>query len=173
MGCDIHLYLEYSKKEKVITPEKTRWDYFGGRINPGRNYLMFGIMSRGVRTEPIFSIARKELPDDCGYASQDDSRIFISETPNNNYVTMEKALQWEKRGCKLIPGANGKIAWVEHPDWHSHSWLNTAEFKKVMDFYNKETKGQRLELEYEVILAVMKKFEKLGFNARIVFWFDN
>lgn len=172
MGCDIHLYIEYSKKEET-TPKEIRWSGFGGRINPGRNYLLFGIMSEGVRTDPTFSYEAKVVPNDMAYASRNDNLIFISETPSDEYVTLEKAQQWEKRGYKIINGSDGKPTWVEHPDHHSHSWLTTAEFEKVMEFYNGNANPKWLEPEYEAVLATMKRFEELGYNARIVFWFDN
>jgi hypothetical protein len=44
MGCDIHAYVE-SKK-----PDSKTWWGFGGRINPGRNYRMFGKLA-GVRCD--------------------------------------------------------------------------------------------------------------------------
>lgn len=168
MGCDIHVYVEYRSKK-----EGGQWDSFGGRINPGRNYLLFGIMSNGVRSDPTFSFEVKGMPDDMAYSAKDDSLIFISDTPGDNYVTLEKARQWEKYGHKIINNNAGEPTWVEHPDWHSHSWLTTDEFEKAMSFYNKEANPKRVEPEYEALLSTMKRFEELGYNSRIVFWFDN
>lgn len=171
MGCDIHLYIEYSTKNKTSSREIT-WRGFGGEINPGRNYLLFGIMSKGVRTDPTFTCEAKGVPNDSAYCSLNDNRMYISETlKNDDCVTLEKAKQWEKHGRKITNDGNGKPTWVEHPDWHSHSWLNTSEFEKVMEFYN--TNPEFPEPDYEVVLSIMKKYEELGFNARIVFWFDN
>jgi hypothetical protein len=30
-----------------------------------------------------------------------------------------------------------------------------------------------IEPQYQVVLASMKRFEELGYDARVVFWFDN
>lgn len=49
MGCDIHAYVEYKKADN-----NGDWISFGGRINPGRNYSLFGRMAEGVRTDPSF-----------------------------------------------------------------------------------------------------------------------
>lgn len=171
MGCDIHMYIEYCKKETEPS-EKKYWRDFGGRINPGRNYLMFGILSKGVRCDTTFNFPPKGTPDDMAYASRNDSLIYISEEPTEGSVTLEKAKQWEKYGNKIINNSEGKPTWVEHPDWHSHSWLTTEEFEKAMEFYNKNS-DKWVEPEYEAILVSMKRFEELGYEARIVFWFDN
>jgi hypothetical protein len=170
MGCNIHLYVEYrpKKKEENFTP---LWRNFGGRINPGRNYLLFGIMSKGVRTDPSFSFDPKGTPEDMAYASLNDSRIFISESGEENYVPLERAKKYESYGCKITTDGDGKPIWVESPDWHSHSWLTTNEFEQAMDFYNKQ--NQWKEAEYEAVLCALKKFEELDNEARIVFWFDN
>jgi hypothetical protein len=29
------------------------------------------------------------------------------------------------------------------------------------------------EPEYQVVLTILKRFEELGYDARVVFWFDN
>lgn len=143
MGCDTHMYIEYRRKDN----ENKTWQNFGGRINPGRNYLIFGIISEGVRCETTFNFPPKGMPDDAAYASRNDNQLYISETEG------------------------GKPTWVTHPDWHSHSWLTTQEFEKAMEFYRE--KGNWTEPEYEALLASMKRFEELGFESRVVFWFDN
>jgi hypothetical protein len=30
-----------------------------------------------------------------------------------------------------------------------------------------------IEPKYQVVLASLKRFEELGYDARVVFWFDN
>lgn len=92
--------------------------------------------------------------------------------------------------------------WITNPDFHSHSWLTTVEFANIFDEYLKlesawyqqriEEHAQmvnkldikpnswmfdpprlNIEPEYQIILASMKRFEELGYESRIVFWFDN
>lgn len=171
MGCDIHLYTEYRKKDS----DYKKWQSLGGRVNPGRNYLMFGIMRRGVRTEPTFSIKGKGLPEDIGYYAQLDNRLFISEKhpEGEGNCSLEQAKRWETDGNKIINDRDGKPTWVEHPDWHSHSWLSLNEFQQAIDHYNKEAVPHWVLPEYEAVLASMKRLDELGYETRIVFWFDN
>lgn len=172
MGCDIHMYIEYAKKEDDSSKE-IRWRDFGGRINPGRNYRLFGIMSAGVRTDSEFNYEAKGIPDGLAYASRNDHLMYISDKENDEYVTLELARSWEKYGCKIINDSNGNPTWVENPDHHSHSWLTTDEYEKALKFYNDNAEPGWVEPEYEAVLASMKRFEELGYNSRIVFWFDN
>ncbi len=49
MGCDIHVFIEYSRKPELEKSTGRRfWDNFGARFNPGRDYLMFALLA-GVR----------------------------------------------------------------------------------------------------------------------------
>lgn len=56
-------------------------------------------------------------------------------------------------------------------DFHSHSWLSTQEYAEALKFFN-EHSGFKLK-ECEAVLARLKRFEELGCEARVVFWFDN
>ena len=118
-------------------------------------------------------------------------------------VTMEHAKRWVESGSsKFINNQQGEPKWVTNPDGHSHSWLNTSEFETVInkyleleagwhkdriDTHNKMVEEHNIqpsswmyappamndEPQYQVVLASMKRFEELGYDARIVFWFDN
>jgi hypothetical protein len=118
-------------------------------------------------------------------------------------VTMETANRWVESGSsKFVNNQEGKPTWVTDPDAHSHSWLTTSEFESVLNKYfeleagwhkdrveehNKMVKEDNIqpdswayappsindEPEYQVVLASLKRFEELGYDARIVFWFDN
>ena len=143
------------------------------------------------------------MPEDAGYTATDDNRIYISETKSEDYVSMETAKRWVESGSsKFINDKDGNPTWVTQPDWHSHSWLTTSEFENVLnkylelesgwhkervDTHNKMVERQNIqpdswvyappdmdiEPEYQVVLASLKRFEELGYDARIVFWFDN
>jgi hypothetical protein len=168
MGCDIHMYIEYKRKNTTTN----NWNNFGSKINPGRNYWMFGLMSKGVRCEFEESFEAKGMPEDAGYYTRDDNQLYITDTGNEeDCCTIEKAKQWESYGGKItyekdIP------KWVTHPDWHSHTWLTIEEYERVIDSYNKKA-GAEPEPEYEAVLAAMKKLAELGNDVRIVLWFDN
>ena len=143
------------------------------------------------------------MPDDATYSTADDNRIYISETESEDYVCMETAEGWVNSGSsKFINNKDGNPTWVTQPDWHSHSWLTTSEFESVLNKYleletgwhkvrveehNKMVERENIqpdswayappsindEPEYQVVLASLKRFEELGYDARIVFWFDN
>ena len=118
-------------------------------------------------------------------------------------VTMERAKSWVESGSsKFINNQKGEPTWVTDPDNHSHSWLTTSEFETIInnyleleagwhkervDTHNKMVAKENIqpsswmyappamndEPQYQVVLASMKRFEELGYDARIVFWFDN
>jgi hypothetical protein len=143
------------------------------------------------------------MPEDAAYSTAGDNRIYISETESEDYVCMETAKRWVNSGSsKFINNKDGNPTWVTQPDWHSHSWLTTSEFESVLNKYleleagwhkvrveehNKMVKEENIqpdswayappsindEPEYQVVLASLKRFEELGYDARVVFWFDN
>jgi hypothetical protein len=205
MGCDIHCYIEFKEKDD------NRWRSFGERINPGRNYLMFAVLA-GVRTDnPSDALIPARGPlNDMGFSADNDAYLYIHDTDGEHSegTTKERAKDFvEKQGCHYKNNNEGKPTWVSHPDWHSHSWLTTAEFKAALERYTvlevkdwEEEESYRKEdikkwreagdadsviamLEkpmphdiapgYQAVLAAMQKFEELGFDCRLVFWFDN
>jgi len=185
MGCDIHMYVEYTNKErkKEILEEgkPPYWSNFGDRFNPGRNYTMFAVLA-GVRGHYKDSFEPKgKIPmDEMGWASRDDAYIYISKEPiEGEYsVNEEKALQWGKRGYEVIR-RNGKPTWVENPDLHSHSWMSPEELERAFEIYKVHASEEwdqemGVPLAYEALLSAMKVLEGGGENeVRIVFWFDN
>jgi hypothetical protein len=166
MGCDIHMYIQYKEKKSNY------WYGFGGRINPGRDYTMFGILA-GVRdtNQPKY-YDPKGLPDhELSYAANDDLYLYITDNgEGDGETTLERAKQW---GVKIINDSDGKPYRAEHPDWYNHSWLTTAELKKAYSWYKKH-KGWKPCLEYRVVLSTMNTLENDGKNdVIVVFWFDN
>ena len=172
MGTDIHMYLEYySKSDKTDKYIRN----FGDRFNPGKDYVMFGVLA-GVRYEiPGYFKPKGRLPfEELGYDTKDDAYMYISDSGSDETTTMECALEWEKNcGCEIINGRDGKPAWVQHPDWHSHSWMTLKEYAKAIKIYEKHEYAGGC-VEYRALLAAMKSIEKSGeFTTRLVFWFDN
>ena len=164
--------------------------------------LMADVRNYGDDKLPVL-VERRGMPDDAGYTATDNNRIYISETKSEDYVSMETAKRWVKSGSsKFINDKDGNPIWVTNPDAHSHSWLTTSEFESVINKYleleagwhkvrveehNKMVKEENIqpdswayappssndEPEYQVVLTILKRFEELGYDARIVFWFDN
>ncbi len=193
MGADIHMYVEYTDKEtleKFNRGEKNSrgelikpyWRHFGGKINPGRDYWMFGFLSKGVRSDFSNGIPPKGLPpfDELSYHSRNDSVCYITDNPDTdgNSVTLETALRWSEGGrYKIINNREGTPTWVEHPDWHSHNWLTTEEYETAINNYiiecEKSGEIDTPPIEYMAILSAMKTFDENGYVSRVVFWFDN
>jgi len=149
------------------------------------------------------AVPSRGMPDDASYYATDGDRMFICEDSGDNHVKMKRAEEWVKDGSSIfINSRNGKPVWVTNPDWHSHSWLTTNEFEGIINNYlvfelgwhtsrvnehqellhrnniSKESwdwpaPDMNIEPAYQAILASMKRFEELGYDARIVFWFDN
>lgn len=205
-GCDIHMYFEYTDKDTLEKeqkgelngrnePIKAYWRDLGGRVNPGRNYWMFGILSQGVRCDIEGAFEPKGIPDfdNLGYASRNDYAMYISDSDddeNGKYTTLDRALKWAsgKYPSSVLIYRNptdDKPTWVSHPDWHSHSWLTTEEYEKAIQIYKDKCRKAHQEdpeynpieeailPEYEAMLAAMKSLESNGMACRVVFWFDN
>jgi hypothetical protein len=167
MGCDIHMFVEYKRKND----SNDWWWPFGGRISARRNYTLFGLLANvrgdGAKYPP------RGLPTELGYEAKSHAYLFISEnlSDEEGSVTLAKAQEWEKKcQCKIIYNGE-KPTWVEHPDWHSHSWLTLEEYKTILEDYLSD-KTHR-ESAYEAILAAMSKLAECGNDVRVVFWFDN
>jgi hypothetical protein len=155
MGCDIHLYVEYTDKETLEKekngdlngrgePIKAYWRDLGGRMNPGRNYWMFGILSKGVRSDFDDGFEPKGIPDfhSLGMSSRRDYSMYITdkEDDEGRYTTLSRALKWasgEYPSSTLYyrNPTDDKPSWVSCPDWHSPSWLTTDEYEKAIQIY--------------------------------------
>jgi len=175
MGADVHMYVEYNSKERLphANPVLNSWRGFGGRINPGRDYWMFALLAdvrgSGALIEP------RGLPENLGWQSQSDNRLYISDTNGDDEgnCTLAQAQSYALHGSTIINDNEGKPTWVTHPDWHSHSWLTVDEFQQVLEAYERKTK-HKAGLEYRALLAAMRAIEDEGKNdVRLVFWFDN
>lgn len=204
-GCDIHMFFEYTDKEilerernglldESNKPFKAYWKCLGGRINLGRNYWMFGILSKGVRYDIDCGFEPKGIPEFEFLSSNvfHEYCMYITDMPNNDgySCTMADAIKWatgEYCSSKLFyryPN-DDKPTWVSNPNWHSASWLTTEEYEKAIETYkNHYDKQFGNELttsslksydipEYDAMLAAMKSLESNGKVCRAVFWFDN
>lgn len=160
MGCDIHLFIEHKDKQY------NHWEGFGGKINPGRNYDIFTRLC-GVRNyqkeEPI--TFPRGLPEDISWRANDENTLFIDDScaDNDGHCSKKQADEWVKQGYSKRVSEHR----ITHPDWHSHSWATAEELEKAL------TNSNYVDSEWTAVLIVLKHFESLGEEARIVFWFDN
>lgn len=168
MGCDIHCYIEYQPRDSQS------WKGFGGRLNPGRNYTMFGQLA-GVRSEGRPAVSPRGFPSPTGYVAIMDNQLYISDSPttvdHEEYVTSERAAEWVKSGSSTYLLRDGQRYAVTHPDYHSHSWLTPDEWEAAIRM-TQAWEDYPIP-EYEAMLAALRSFEQQGFKARVVFWFDN
>jgi hypothetical protein len=173
MATDIHMYVEYRYKLAPTSSTPNPWKSLFPMINPGRNYALFGILAN-VRTKMGIPFPPKGFPQDAGYYAMDDNYLYVSDTDTDSRsVTHENAERFvtEFGSHIMTEEANGH-QWVSHPDWHSHSWLTTEEFKQAMEMYNRQHKDYP-EVEYDALLAAMKYLDKHKCEARVVFWFSD
>jgi len=190
MGADIHMFVEYRNKKRAQEDKtggrKPYWYSYGNHTNPGRNYTLFGILA-GVRGkygdsfEPKGKLDREEM----GWSSRDANWLYISENEKETnweggMTALETAKKWEGYGCKIENDQNGVPSWVEHPEWHSHSWMSIEELEEAFKRYKVHATldwGEDVTkppVEYQALLASMKALEDDGENeVRVVFWFDN
>jgi hypothetical protein len=174
MGCDIHCYVEY---RPVSKPDKwsERWQSFGTRINPGRNYSIFGALA-GVRDEAQSHPPVRGLPDDAGYSAADDYWLWIADTEDEGCCSRENADRYHAHGARYRSRVGEDIVinpptqpqWVEHPDWHTASWVTPDEWRAAID---QNRYGGAVK--YVALLAAMRSLEAQGQEVRMVFWFDN
>ena len=166
MGCDIHAYIQYKEKKSA----SNYWQGFGGEIILDRSYMMFGVLA-GVRDSPKYYHEPKGLPEHLSWQCEGDLYLQITETgAGDNEITLEGAQNYHRPIIKNDKGVPYK---VQHPDWHSFSWLTTSELKQAYKWYKKET-GYAPGLQYRVLLKILKELENKDKNeAILVFWFDN
>lgn len=177
MGCDIHCYIEHRAKGFE------RWDDFGIRINPGRNYWMFGFMA-GVRCEDFPHIIPRGFPEDAAYAAFDDEAIYINDgqiedtksEDGSFYYSPKHAQECVAKGyCRYIE-RNGKQSWVSNSDHHTHSWLNADEFELCIAAYLKQCGFQINTLRLMTPeangaeLSTMSEDQRSNFNSICEYW---
>lgn len=175
MGCDIHMYVEYRAKDSG------HWYTFGQKINPGRNYRLFGLLA-GVRSgeEPMFQ--PRGMPEDAAFSSRYDNSLCVAaDGSGEGMASLENAKRWVSSGYSkiLVKGSTGGVKnssseveigdIISHPDWHTHSWLTLDEYKSVLKKYKESH-----ILEYKALAGAMSVLSNRGENdVRVVFWFDN
>lgn len=169
MGCDIHSYIEFRKFSDI----DKQWSNFGGRINPGRHYGIFAKLV-GVRNYDDYHIVPlsepRGLPENVSWIVEDDNTLYIvdEKTDEEGRCSRGNAELWVKAGSsKIIDDKR-----VTHPDWHSHSWATVKELEQVFADEKVQFEFEN-EPEWVALLDCLKSFERQGFEARLVFWFDN
>lgn len=185
MGADIHMFVEYRNKERAQEDKtegrKPYWYAYGGRVNPGRNYTLFAVLA-GVRGQYDDSFDPKGIleKDEMGCISGREAHLYILDKPTSEIheegcCYREQAEKWAQYGRRII-----KDKWIEHPNWHSHTWMSIEELEEAFNRYKAHATSEwgrevtDVPVEYRALLASMKALEDGGENeVRVVFWFDN
>jgi hypothetical protein len=191
MGCDIHMYVEHRARSR----RDGSWWSFGGRLNPGRYYGLFGYIA-GVRGGGPPVVAPRGVPDDMAWSAREDWWLWINYdgTAGESEVSPETARKYvESYGCvyhgevrphysRTITSVNGEVTetartygaahdgsprYVSHPDWHTPTWLTADELRTALALAGSD------EPEYGAIVAAMEHMEAKGHDTRVVIWFDN
>lgn len=176
MGCDIHMYVEYSRE--VNSNEEIIWLSFGGRFDPGRHYGLFaklaGVRNYGSTIIPIS--APRGLPDNIGWSAREDNCLDVCDDSEDldeygRSCTRESADRWVASGRSIYIGERRNS--VTNPDYHSHSWVNREELEAALNDPEAYDRIESDSPDWECMLDILKSFERQGCSTRIVFWFDN
>lgn len=193
MGCDIHLYKEKLIDGKWVTADE--WEaYDYGDDEKGmevpwekrftdRNYQLFGLLSKGVRSDHPFSFQVRGMPFDVCEEVKKVVESWDVDGHNHNYLylhELKSMLAFLKTTTVKISGmkdpeglkklndsiASGKANWnllFPYCGWTSCSDYVHFELDVPADYYI----GGGLQ-------KIIDSFEGIdGENHRIVFFFDN
>lgn len=164
MGCDIHTFVEYREVIENYPYSKT-WRPLGGDIRLWRDYEIFSRIGNHTRGDEKM-LDLKGIPEDLGYQADSNWWLYVTKDKGEDCTTLASAKRYEKMGSRVKLNAQGEIERVEHPDWHSPTWLTINEFKMVLEDF----KGID---DYQAVLAMMESLESNGKEVRLVVWFDN
>ena len=177
MGRDIHMVMEYRAVPGAEDPAPWWWS-FGGVCNPGRDYSLFNRLA-GVRgPEDGALIPARGLPATFSSEVHHEALLSIEGVPleggqvdwEHRMVDREKAMAWVAGGSSRLVRV-GNRDYVTHPDYHSYSWLTLGEYAGVL--LDLHAMGEQLAPSYWAVQAALATFTDRGYEARVVFWFDN
>lgn len=194
MGCDIHAY-----KEKFVDGEwKTAdvwesYDYgdddkgmrvpYDKQAYQGRNYELFGILSKGVRSENEISFDPRGMPlDACEEVEMSNAR-WDSDGHSHSYLYLHELIQLRKimdrrsieiEGMKEPSELANLIRSIDSgkPDWSLLypycKWASGGRYEQFkIDVPMSFMVGSALDI-------IIRSFDGIeGDNHRLVFWFDN
>jgi hypothetical protein len=160
MGCDIHEYIEFQRDGRwhYAAPTKTAADdhyWFS------RNYVLFSLLTnaeirlndaefrgyapypRGLPddvSQPVFQRnVLKIVADQTAYDQLE--RLSDNDESCSRPVLSEAIERYRKYGSQQVDYIDGCVhvtsdgQWLTHPDWHSHSWLDLSECRRVQAAY--------------------------------------
>lgn len=193
MGCDIHLYKEKRVNGKWVAADE--WTEFNHGDDDkgievkwqnrftGRNYELFGILSKGVRTSNAVSFEPRGIPFDVCWQIQSTVNSYGQDGHSHNYLYLHelKDLYQYLESFKIhIKGMKDKKELAvlkksiksDHPNW-----------KLLFPYCKWTTCKDHEEFAFDVpatfyvgecLKKIIESFNEIdGENHRIVFFFDN
>jgi hypothetical protein len=194
MGCDIHAYKEKFIDGRWLTADAWEaYDYgdddkgksvpYEKRPYTGRNYVLFGILSKGVRSEHAISFPERGMPFDASSEVAADSDRWDSDGHSHSYLYLHEIRQLrlacdsmtveiegmkdpEKLAALMKSIASGDPDWnllFPYCQWASGGSYQEFKLDVPMTFY--------VGSDLDRIIAAFDGVD--GENHRLVFWFDN
>lgn len=194
MGCDIHLYREKQVNGEWVAVDKwTPYDYGDGEVGKsveyedcaytGRNYQLFGVLSKGVRSDHEFSLEPRGIPSDSCKEIMDESKSWDLDGHAHSHIYLSEL----KELAKKLEGSFIKIrgmkckdqlaALQESIDSGSPNW------DLLFPYCQSTSMENHIKFEIDVpasyyigdsLKQIIDSFDGVdGDNHRIVFFFDN
>src|SRR5947207_2198049 len=157
MGADIHGFLEYRVGD--------RWFGVDDGWHPGRDYELFPLLAN-VRGQGALYPPRG-MPRDAFDLVPHKYLTPVLETDAD-----VEAFEWHTRDAAVTrrqaqeSTAHGHAEWwdeahrfISEPDWHTPSWLATAEFRAVVAHHDAQYPGRELDVVWRMLLGAMEAGE--------------
>lgn len=192
MGCDIHIYKEKlvdGKWQSADKWQKSKYDDEGmvieyeERAYKGRNYELFGLLSKGVRTAHPFSLPERGLPFDVSPEVKAESDKWDGDGHSHSHITIAEL----KRLKDFIEVETMHIEGMFSPEQKEK--LDTGikegnpDWGNIYPYCKWSSGGNYVNFAYDVpvkfvigngLETIIDSFEGIeGDDLRIVFWFDN
>jgi len=189
MGCDIHLYREKHVNGKWLTADEwTREDnYFHVKYEKqafhGRDYNLFGFLSKGVRTEHEFSFNERGIPFDSCAEISEVSEEWDSDGHSHSYLYLHEL----KASIAFLQDKTLKITGMMNQEQHSKLQKSIADgnvdWNNLFPYCQSTNQKNHVDFEFDVpaifyfgdsLQKIIDSFDGIdGDNHRIVFFFDN
>lgn len=191
MGCDIHLYREKHVDGKWLAADKWSKDEDGDYLRvdyddqyfTDRNYQLFGLLAKGVRSEHEFSFEPRGIPFDACEEIQNSSVDWGCDGHTHSYLFLHelkavlaftKSQKIQVSGMKdasELEKLNESVA-SGNPDWNLlWPYCQGTNQTNYAHFEIDVPASLYFEDGLERIIAGFDGIE--GDNHRIVFFFDN
>lgn len=194
MGCDIHLYKEKQVDGKWVTADEWKsYDYgdddkgmevpFEKRFTD-RNYELFGLLAKGVRSEHAFSFEPRGLPfNPCaeiageseGYGCDGHSHSYLYLHELKDMVAFLETTTIRISGMKNKDGLKELRESIAsgNPDWNL-LWPYCGWASDSLNYETFEVDVPASFYMGDALTRIIAGFDGIdGDNHRIVFFFDN